>query len=153
MRKRGQAAMEFLMTYGWAILAAVIVIGVLAAFGVFSVGDSLPTLCVVNFPLNCDQNQIAATSGAAGVGFIQFILGNGVGNSIDVSAISLTGDCVGTGAAIAGFADGTVATVTVNCAALVSPGQVLKGDISVTYMPNGGTLSNTVTGSYSVTAP
>ena len=27
--KKGQAAMEFLMTYGWAILAAIIVIGVL----------------------------------------------------------------------------------------------------------------------------
>ena len=29
MRKKGQAAMEFLMTYGWAILAAIIVVGVL----------------------------------------------------------------------------------------------------------------------------
>ena len=33
--KRGQAAMEFLMTYGWAILAAITAIGVLAYFGVF----------------------------------------------------------------------------------------------------------------------
>jgi len=32
MIKRGQAAMEFLMTYGWAILAAIIVIGVLAIY-------------------------------------------------------------------------------------------------------------------------
>jgi hypothetical protein len=32
MRKKGQAAMEFLMTYGWAILAAIIVIGVLAIY-------------------------------------------------------------------------------------------------------------------------
>ncbi len=30
--KRGQAAIEFLMTYGWAILAAIIVIGVLAIY-------------------------------------------------------------------------------------------------------------------------
>jgi len=34
--KKGQAAMEFLMTYGWAILAAIIAIGVLAYFGVFT---------------------------------------------------------------------------------------------------------------------
>ena len=32
MIKRGQAAMEFLMTYGWAILVAIIVIGVLAIY-------------------------------------------------------------------------------------------------------------------------
>lgn len=34
--KKGQAAMEFIFTYGWAILAAIIAIGVLAYFGVFS---------------------------------------------------------------------------------------------------------------------
>src|SRR3989344_3356497 len=32
MKNRGQAAMEFLMTYGWAILAAIIVIAVLAIY-------------------------------------------------------------------------------------------------------------------------
>jgi uncharacterized protein (UPF0333 family) len=32
MKTKGQAAMEFLMTYGWAILAAIIVIGVLAIY-------------------------------------------------------------------------------------------------------------------------
>ena len=42
MQKRGQAAMEFLMTYGWAILAAIIVIGVLAYFGVLSPDKFLP---------------------------------------------------------------------------------------------------------------
>lgn len=36
INKQGQAAMEFLMTYGWAILAAIIVIGVLASFGIFN---------------------------------------------------------------------------------------------------------------------
>ncbi len=35
---KSQATMEFLMTYGWAILAAIIVIGVFAYFGVFSPG-------------------------------------------------------------------------------------------------------------------
>ena len=34
--KKSQVAMEFLMTYGWAILVAIIAIGVLAYFGVFS---------------------------------------------------------------------------------------------------------------------
>jgi len=32
MRTKGQAAMEFLMTYGWAILAAIIVIGILGYY-------------------------------------------------------------------------------------------------------------------------
>jgi uncharacterized protein (UPF0333 family) len=32
MQQRGQAAMEFLMTYGWAILVVLIAIGALAYF-------------------------------------------------------------------------------------------------------------------------
>ena len=36
MNKRGQAAMEFLMTYGWALLIVLVAIAVLAAMGVFS---------------------------------------------------------------------------------------------------------------------
>lgn len=35
---KGQAAMEFLMTYGWAILVVLLAIGALAAFGVFDMG-------------------------------------------------------------------------------------------------------------------
>lgn len=37
-QKKGQAAMEFLMTYGWAILVVLLAIGALAAFGVFDMG-------------------------------------------------------------------------------------------------------------------
>jgi uncharacterized protein (UPF0333 family) len=35
MRKKGQAAMEYLMTYGWAILIIVVVVAALYAMGVF----------------------------------------------------------------------------------------------------------------------
>jgi uncharacterized protein (UPF0333 family) len=34
--RKGQAAMEFLMTYGWAILVVLAAIGALAYFGVLS---------------------------------------------------------------------------------------------------------------------
>ena len=40
MKKRGQAAMEFLMTYGWAILAAIIVIGVIAFYILPNLGSA-----------------------------------------------------------------------------------------------------------------
>src|SRR3989344_1291557 len=35
-QKRGQSAMEFLMTYGWAIIILILVLGLLAYFGVFT---------------------------------------------------------------------------------------------------------------------
>ncbi|MCK5449465.1 hypothetical protein KAI32_01220, partial [Candidatus Pacearchaeota archaeon] len=58
--KKGQAALEFLMTYGWAILAAVIAIGVLAYFGVFSPGKYLPEICTLTAPLGCEEHRITA---------------------------------------------------------------------------------------------
>jgi uncharacterized protein (UPF0333 family) len=35
MKRKGQAAMEYLMTYGWAILIIIVVVGALFAMGVF----------------------------------------------------------------------------------------------------------------------
>ncbi|MBI3036442.1 hypothetical protein HYY73_01620 [Candidatus Woesearchaeota archaeon] len=42
---KGQAAMEFLMTYGWAILVVLVVIGALSYFGVLSPSTLLPEKC------------------------------------------------------------------------------------------------------------
>lgn len=36
--KKGQAAMEYLMTYGWAILIVIVVVAALYAMGVFRIG-------------------------------------------------------------------------------------------------------------------
>lgn len=42
MRKKGQAAMEYLMTYGWAILIIIVVIGALWRMGVFKTSSTVP---------------------------------------------------------------------------------------------------------------
>ena len=49
-QKKGQAALEFLMTYGWAILALSAVIGVLAYFGIFSDNYEITNTLVLNPP-------------------------------------------------------------------------------------------------------
>jgi hypothetical protein len=40
-RKKGQSAMEYLMTYGWAILIVIVVVAALYAMGVFQVAPSV----------------------------------------------------------------------------------------------------------------
>ena len=62
MERKGQAAMEFLMTYGWAILAAIIAIGVLAYFGVFSPERLASSTGVLNAPFNMDTFAIVSDS-------------------------------------------------------------------------------------------
>lgn len=59
MFKKGQAAMEFLMTYGWAILVVLAAIGALAYFGVLSPDNLLPERTSFQAPLpNVDTAAI-----------------------------------------------------------------------------------------------
>lgn len=55
MRKKGQAAMEFLMTYGWAILVVLAAIGALAYLGVLSPEKFVGSRCVMGDPFTCND--------------------------------------------------------------------------------------------------
>lgn len=52
-RRRGQAAIEFLVTYGWAIMAAMLVIGALTYFGITNPATSLPDKCIFSNAFEC----------------------------------------------------------------------------------------------------
>jgi len=135
MSKRGQAAMEFLMTYGWAILAAVIVIGVLAYFGVFSPATYVPNQCTVSAPFGCN-------AGAASTSGVTLEIRNGAGEALNISSVAIAG--CGTSAAIGTVADQSLTTVTVSCSP--TAGSKFKGDISVTYRKAGSGIDQTSSG-------
>ena len=80
--KKGQAAMEYLMTYGWAILIVIVVVGALFTMGVFNTKS--PVVCSPCF------NYFAYTDYSAGTlkiknGAQEIAIDNVVG-----------GDCSGT---------------------------------------------------------
>lgn len=56
--KKSQAALEFLMTYGWAILVVMLALGALAYFGVFNPNKFAPNKCIFSNGLNCIGNKI-----------------------------------------------------------------------------------------------
>jgi len=57
MVKHGQAAMEFLMTYGWAMLALIIIIGVISYFmGLYT--HLIPAQCTMGTPFSCVEYQV-----------------------------------------------------------------------------------------------
>jgi hypothetical protein len=87
MKKRGQAAMEFLMTYGWAILVVLSAIGALAYFGVLNPSSFLPSSCTIAPGFGCDDFRITDT-------FVEIVLRNGMGNNIVINNISMPG-CTG----------------------------------------------------------
>ncbi|MFH1409705.1 MAG: hypothetical protein ABIH34_07375 [Nanoarchaeota archaeon] len=56
--KRGQAAMEFIMTYGFAMLGVAIVIGALSVFGVTNYDRFLPANCDFPLDVSCTDEPI-----------------------------------------------------------------------------------------------
>jgi len=70
MNKKAQAAMEFLMTYGWAILVVLLAIGALAYFGVLSPQKLLPERTTFAAPLpNLDNAVVDAATNSIEVAF------------------------------------------------------------------------------------
>lgn len=60
--RKGQAALEFLTTYGWAFLVILIMIGSLAYFGILNPSKILPNRCSFGPEFECLDWQISATS-------------------------------------------------------------------------------------------
>lgn len=125
MEKRGQAAMEFLMTYGWAILAAIIAIAVLAYFGVFNPGRYTSEMCQVSAPFTCDDNSIARTTG------VEVILRNGGDEDFSVTNIEVTNCNDGGTDTNVPVESGKTATITAPC--VLTAGASFRGNIKVIY--------------------
>ena len=83
--KRGQAALEFLMTYGWAILVVLVVIGALAYFGVLNPTILLPEKCLLETGLECKDWAISSTAPN-----IRLSIGNSKGKEINITMINMT---------------------------------------------------------------
>lgn len=132
--KKGQAAMEFLMTYGWAILAAVIAIGVLAYFGVFSPGKYISGNAVVNPPFYITAANAKESSGNGNGGVTLAIKNNG-GEVYEIYNVIIT-NC-GTYTPATGHDDSNIdstSTIVVPCdTSPIAAGDNIKGDITITY--------------------
>lgn len=57
INKKSQAAIEFLMTYGWAILVVLIAVGALAYFGVLNKEKILPSNFIENETIEAPINE------------------------------------------------------------------------------------------------
>ena len=85
LNRKSQAAMEFLMTYGWAILVILIVMTSLFFFGVFDSKNK--TSCNVEAPFVCRDVKINE-------GGVMFLLGNRNVDSISGVNVKINGnDC------------------------------------------------------------
>lgn len=136
-RTKGQAAMEFLMTYGWAILAAIIVIGILGYY-YFSSDVLTPKASVINPPFYLNA-QNARTTG------ITLELKNNGGETYDIQNVSVGGTCASSNDTVGSITSGGTVPVFVPCA--LTPDTTFKGDITVTYRKQNSEVDLQSTGS------
>lgn len=136
INRKAQAAMEFLMTYGWAILVVLAAIGALAYFGVLSPDKMLPEKTTFMAPLANIDNAVVSASGRT----IQVVVQNNLGQTVSIAngttGVSATADC----ASVSGFTavpnsvpNGEKATLTWTCGGTFTAGSKFKSDLTFTY--------------------
>ena len=135
-QRKSQAAMEFLMTYGWAILVVLAAIAALAYFGVLSPEKFLPEKCILAPGLACVSHKVEPTQTV-------LILSNGLGRTIVVDSLRV-GGCTGTFTDEMMSGNDTQFTIT-GC----NNGQskdAFKGDVTLKYTEKQTGLTKTIYG-------
>jgi hypothetical protein len=86
MPRKAQAAMEFLMTYGWAILVVLVVLGALTYFGILSPQTLLPSRCETGETwLKCKDYKVDSAADQ-----ITIVLENNWQYDIEISSLDVT---------------------------------------------------------------
>lgn len=93
MIRRGQAALEYLVTYGWAILAILVVVGALSYFGLLSPTRYLPAKCDFGAQMECVDFQLWAPDPSASWqnGIVRLQLRNSFGDDINITGFWVEG--------------------------------------------------------------
>ena len=135
--RKGQAAMEFLMTYGWAILVVLVAIGALAYFGVLSPEKLIPERCMLQAGLECADAKVTASE-------VSLVVRNSMGTSIDISNVTIGSVCSNTTAVT--LVNGGQSTLTVTGCSF-TPGDKMNEDLAIVYTNPETLLTHTLTGS------
>ena len=137
VERKGQAAMEFLMTYGWALLVVLVAIGALAFFGVLNPGQFLPSSCTITPGISCDDFTANTTT-------VNVVLRNGMGDGLN--SVNLTADGAACTPAVTTITDGD--TRQFSCTGAWVSKEKLKADLVFSYVVGSGTnaISHNKTG-------
>lgn len=161
---KAQSAMEYLMTYGWAILIIAIVLAALFALGVFSSGSFIGTSCIAASGFQCSNPLLHSSTFTATLGQstgttwtsanVVFVSGGGTPPAIGTNGLtnggsgtcadnanSLTSGATFT-ASFTGFANGA--------SSIASTGTVTCTSLSTSYSTVGSAISGSLWAAYQI---
>ena len=135
--RKSQAAMEFLMTYGWAILVVLAAIAALAYFGVLSPEKFLPEKCILQPGIACVSHKVEPAQ-------VTLVISNGLGRTMIIDSITV-GSCSST--FTEEMLSGTDHTFVIggSCSNGIAKDK-FKGDITMSYTEKDTNLTKTAYG-------
>ena len=127
--KKAQAALEFLMSYGWAVLVIIVIISGLAYFGVMNPKkQSTPNICLFNYGMACQDMRISSDAAV-------LFLTNSLGKDVVIMNITLE-SC---SSAFDGLLlNGESKSYTISPCAFGAKDDLVSGDIRVYYNTSDG---------------
>ncbi len=89
--RKSQFALEFIATYGWAIMVILIMFSALSYFGVLNPSKILPSRCNLGLEFHCIDHLI--TYGSDGTdGVFKIKLRNSLGQAVAISSVELSSE-------------------------------------------------------------
>ena len=135
-QRKSQAAMEFLMTYGWAILVVLAAIAALAYFGVLSPEKFLPEKCLIETGFTCISSKIEAAQST-------IVFSNGYGKSVVIDSIQIGGCSKAFSDTLTSEEQSTFVITGCSNGELK---EVFKGEVTIKYTEKSTNLSKTAYG-------
>ena len=143
MNRKSQAALEFIMTYGWAILVVLVAIGALAYFGVLNPDRFLPSKCTFQAGIACLDHKATITS-------LIINIQNSLGRDMTISRLTAL-QCTEIAAPNqSAILNGQTGTYTFCCGATCVPASLgnadstkYSGQVNISYTLAGTTISHT----------
>lgn len=87
---KAQGALEFLMTYGWAFLVILVMVGALAYFGILNPSKFLPDRCNFGAEVMCKKGEFVIQNNNAET--IKVNLINQFGSTVKVKSVTTSSD-------------------------------------------------------------
>jgi len=149
---KGQTALEYLITYGWAILVILVVLAVLWYYGVFNPAKWSGESVSEGSALKVVDKQLTGTT-------LLLLFGDKTGSQVTISAVAVTGDIVGstaTGVPAIIPAGGQIASTSPITVTGLTPattaGSFYKFTVTTTYQTTGGLPNQKDVASYNIKA-
>lgn len=145
---KGQAALEYLVTYGWAFIVIIAAVSLLAYFGLINPSRYVPESCEFGEQLSCLDQYVDNAS------IIQLRLKNNFEEDIDVvnadgQYIVWHGDPSGSAGTDVTIASGEIARVQLlSFNKSLFPGDKERYEATLIFQRSGGSIKHNISGSF-----